>query len=47
MNLSDICGRSGDEQTGDIEKSTPEFESTFAVLGILVSVFFAKKRILK
>jgi hypothetical protein len=36
----------GDEQTNE-EKSTPGFESTFAVLGILASVFFAKKKILK
>ncbi|WP_440947765.1 NosD domain-containing protein [Methanosarcina sp. T3] len=37
----------GEEQTGDVEKSAPGFESTFAVLGILASVFFAKRRILK
>ncbi|MDY9925445.1 NosD domain-containing protein [Methanosarcina sp.] len=37
----------GEEQTNGVKKSTPGFESTFAVLGILVSVFFAKKRILK
>ncbi|WP_440947766.1 NosD domain-containing protein [Methanosarcina sp. T3] len=37
----------GEEQTGDVEKSTPGFESNFAVLGILASVFFAKRRILK
>ncbi|MHC1754391.1 MAG: NosD domain-containing protein [Methanosarcina sp.] len=37
----------GEEQTNGVEKSTPGFESTFAVFGILASVFFAKKRILK
>jgi len=37
----------GEEQTGDAEKSTPGFESSFALLGILASVFFAKKRVLK
>jgi len=37
----------GEEQTGDNEKSTPGFESAFAIMGILSSVFFAKKRVLK
>jgi PGF-pre-PGF domain-containing protein len=37
----------GEEQTNDVKKSTPGFESTFAVFGILASVFFAKKRVLK
>ncbi|WP_269851005.1 PGF-pre-PGF domain-containing protein [Methanosarcina horonobensis] len=36
----------GDKQTNE-DKSTPGFESAFAVLGILASVFFAKKRIIK
>lgn len=36
----------GNEQTKD-GKSTPGFESAFAALGILASLFFAKKRILK
>ncbi|KKH97020.1 hypothetical protein EO95_06595 [Methanosarcina sp. 1.H.T.1A.1] len=35
----------GEEQTND--EKTPGFESTFAILGVLASVFFAKKRILK
>jgi PGF-pre-PGF domain-containing protein len=37
----------GEEQTNDVKKNTPGFESTFAVLGILASVFFVKKIILK
>ncbi len=37
----------GEEQTEDVKKSTPGFESTFAILGVLASVFFAKRRILK
>ena len=37
----------GDEQTEDVKKSTPGFEGVFALLGILASVFFVKKRILK
>ncbi|MDM7920190.1 MAG: NosD domain-containing protein, partial [Methanosarcina sp.] len=37
----------GEEQTGDDEKNTPGFENALAVLGILASVFFARKRVLK
>lgn len=37
----------GEEQTVDKEKRTPGFESAFMVLGILASVFFARKRIVK
>jgi len=37
----------GEEQTGDNEKNAPGFENALAVLGILASVFFARKRVLK
>jgi|GEM_PF-2944506 len=37
----------GEEQTDDAKKSTPGFEGAFAVLGILASVFFAEKRVMK
>jgi PGF-pre-PGF domain-containing protein len=37
----------GEEQTTDVKKSTPGFETAFAVLGVMASVFCARKRILK
>ncbi|HIH95419.1 TPA: hypothetical protein HA338_15800 [Methanosarcina acetivorans] len=37
----------GDEQTTDGDEKAPGFESAFAVLGVLASVFFANKRIMK
>lgn len=37
----------GEEQTAGIRRRTPGFESIFAVFGVLASVFFAKKRLLK
>lgn len=37
----------GEKQTTEVKKSTPGFESAFAVIGILASVFFARKRVMK
>lgn len=37
----------GDEQTRGRKRSTSGFESTLAVLGLLASLFFVRKRIMK